>query len=231
MKLALCLLTYNELTGCKNDIPKIQKFAKGFDEIFAIDGNSKDGTIKYLKSKLIPVYIQKQKGLNAAYRDAVNICSADAIIFFHPKGSIPVEDLLKFKKLFTRGFDLIVGSRVIKGAKNEEDNRLLKPRKWGMLVLSLLVALKFRKRGPIIWDVLHGFRGITLKAYKSLGIQDSGSITIDIEMIVRSYKKGLHCIEFPTKESPRLAGTSHFKTLPTGIKLIAYLLRELARKD
>lgn len=231
MKISLCLLTYNELIGCQHDVPQINEIAKEFDEIVAVDGGSKDGTIDYLKTKNIPVYVQKKPGLNEAYRYAVKICSTDAIIFFHPKGSIPVKDLLLFRNLFQHGFDVIIGSRVIKGARNEEDNNVLKPRKWSMLALSLLIALKFRKRGPIIWDVLHGFRGLTLKAYKTLGLKDPGSATIDLEMVVRSYKKRLKCIEFPTTETHRLANTSHFRAIPTGVKFIEYLQREFIRKD
>jgi glycosyltransferase involved in cell wall biosynthesis len=231
MKISLCLLTLNELTGCKNDVPRIRKIAKKFEEIYTVDGGSKDGTVEYLKTQNIPVYAQAKPGLNEAYRCAIEHCSTDAIVFFHPKGSIPVKDVLKFRKLFQYGFDVIIGSRIIKGSKNDEDTRFFKPRKWCTVALSIVAALLYKRKGPIIWDVLHGFRGITIKAYTLLDIKDPGSVTIDIEMISRLYKKGLRCIEFPTTESPRLANESHFKTIPTGINIIEYLVRELMRTD
>lgn len=231
MKLTLCLLTYNELVGCKHDIPKIKKISNNFDEIYAIDGGSTDGTIEYLKEQNINVYIQPKNGLNNAVHYAIAKCQTEAIIFFHPKGSIPVEDNLKFKPLFLEGYDFIIGSRIIKGATNEEDSNIIKLRKWLTLLLSIFIALLYKKNGPIIWDVLHGFRGIKIEAYNKLKINDPGMVTIDIEMVVRSYKKKLKMIEFPTHERKRLYGSTHFKTIPTGIKIIEYLIREQLRYE
>lgn len=231
MKVSLCLLTFNELIGCKNDIPQIKKIANQFDEIYAIDGGSKDGTVEYLKENNIPVFVQPTKGLNAACYYAVEKCSTDAVIFFHPKGAIPVKDTLKFRKLFDQGYEIVIGSRVIKGARNEEDSKFFKPRKWFVEVLAVIASLSFRKRGVFIWDVLHGFRGATLSGWKKLGLRDEGKVTIDIEMVIRSYRKKISRIEFPTIESSRLAGETHFKAIPTGISIVKYLFREAKRKD
>lgn len=231
MKISLCLLTYNEIIGCKNDLPKIIQIMNNFDEIYAIDGGSRDGTVEYLKSKKIPVYIQPTRGLNQACHYAVEKCTSDAIIFFHPKGSIPVGDTLRFRPLFEKGYDFVVGSRVIKGARNDEDSNFFKPRKWFVLTLAFLTAILFNRRNVFIYDVLHGFRGVTIKGYRQMGIIDCGNVTIDIEMVSRAYKKNIKSIEFPTKETSRLAGTTHFKALPTGISILKYLARELVRKN
>jgi glycosyltransferase involved in cell wall biosynthesis len=232
MKVSLCLLTFNELEGCKNDVPQIKKIANQFQEIYAVDDNSSDGTVEFLKEQNIPVYLQPEKGLNAACHFAVSKCTTDAIIFFHPKGAIPVEDTLKFRPLFESGYDFVIGSRIVKGARNEEDGKILKPRKWFVIILSLVASLSFRKKGQAyLKDVLHGFRGATVVAYKKMGLIDLGKVTIDIEMVNRSYKKNLKSIEFPTTESSRIAGQTHFKAIPTGMSILEYLKREWKRKD
>lgn len=228
MKITLCLLTFNEIEGCKHDVPLIER--EKFDEMYAIDGGSNDGTVEYLSSLNIPVYKQPKKGLNAACIHAFEKCTTDALIFFHPKGTIPVLDTLKFRKYFEEGYELIIGSRVIKGAVNEEDNKILKPRKWFVKTLALTAAALFKREGNIIWDVLHGFRGASVSAFKKINPVDYG-LSIDIEMVARSYKKKLKRVEFPTKEMPRIAGDTHFKALPTGIKLLKYLISEVKRKD
>lgn len=231
MRISLCLLTFNEITGCKNDFPQIKEIADRFEEIYAIDAGSQDGTIKYLKKQGIPVYIQPVKGLNAACHYAVKKCSTDAVIFFHPKGAIPVADLLKFRKFFEKGYEFVIGSRIATGAHNEEDDRLFKPRKWFVETLALFAGILYKREGRFVWDVLHGFRGATLSAWRNLGLKDRGKVTIDIEMVIRSYKKRIKRIEFPTTESPRLAGKTHFKAIPTGMNLMKYLLREMKRRD
>ena len=164
MKIALCLITWNELDGCKHDVPLIKKNA--FNEVFAIDGGSKDGTIEYLRKNKIPVHIQSKKGLNAAHILGVEKCKSDAIIFFHPKGTVPVSDTLKFHKFFEKGYQFIVASRMMKGGKNEDDDSFIKLRKWLVLSLGGLLSLLWRKKGNVIWDVLHGFRGMTLETFK-----------------------------------------------------------------
>jgi len=228
MRIALCILTRNELVGCEHDLPLIRR--ELFDEIYAIDANSCDGTIEFLERIGIPVHIQPRKGLNAACVYAFEKCKSDALIFFHPKGSIPVEDTEKFRGYFEKGYDLVIASRNIEGAINEEDNKIIKYRKWFVNFLAAISALLFRREGAIIWDVLHGFRGMTVKSFYEIDPSPEG-VSIDLEMVCRSYKKQIKRIEFPTKESPRLAGISNFKALPTGWKLIKYLGREIFRTN
>lgn len=226
MTVSLCLLTWNELAGCKHDIPLIDR--SQFEEIYCIDGGSTDGTVAYLESQGITVYPQTAKGLNQACKDGCNNCHSDAFVFFHPKGSIPVEDTYKFRPLFEQGYAFVVGSRMMKGSKNEEDGKLFKPRKWFVLALALAAKLLFKREGNTVWDSLHGFRGMTVSAFKSLHISDM-SPSIDIEMVCRSYRLKIPRIEFPTQESVRLAGQTHFKAFTTGKKLIAYILWEIGR--
>ena len=227
MTVALCLLTWNELEGCKHDIPLIDRTK--FDEIYCIDGGSTDGTVEYLTEQGITVYPQTAKGLNQACKDGAEKCSCDAFVFFHPKGSIPVEDTYKFRQFFEEDYDLVVGSRMLKGSRNEEDGKLLKPRKWFVLGLGMLSALLFKKEGNRIKDVLHGFRGMKKESFLALSISDF-SPSVDIEMVSRSYKFKMKRIEFPTKEQERIAGSTHFKAIPTGKKLLKYIFWEIRRK-
>ncbi len=228
MRVTLCLLTFDELEGCKHDVPLIER--DHFDEIYAVDAGSKDGTIEYLEDSGIPVYIQPRKGLNAACVYAFEKCGTDALVFLHPKGSVPISDTLKFRKFFEQGYELVVASRMIPGGVNEEDERFFKPRKWFVKALAVIASLLFRREGNMVWDVLHGFRGATAAAFKKMAPSDYG-VSIDIEMVSRSYKKRIKRIEFPTRESTRIAGGTHFKALPTGARLLKYLIKEIFRRD
>ena len=226
MTLALCLITWNEIDGVKQDVPLIDRTQ--FDQIYCIDGGSTDGTVQFLEENGIPVYPQTAKGLNQACIDGVNHCECDAFVFFHPKGTIPVEDTYRFRALFEQGYQFIVGSRMLKESVNEEDGHLLKPRKWFVLGLSFLAVVLFKREGNIIWDSLHGFRGMTVEAFNSLSISDFNP-SIDIEMVCRSYKYKISRIEFPTKETARLGGETHFKAFATGKKLLRYIVWEIGR--
>jgi glycosyltransferase involved in cell wall biosynthesis len=228
VKVSLCLLVWNELEGCRKDVPRLPREA--FDEVYAVDGGSTDGTVAYLESQGIPVHRQPKGGLNAAYVHAEAVSSGDAVVVFFPKGTTPPEDLLRFRPLLEQGFDLVVASRAIPGGVNEEDAGWWRPRKWLVRGLALLASLLWRREGHWVRDVLHGFKGFTRSAFRRMRILDHG-LSIDIEMVVRSYKLRLRRCEFPTSERTRAFGGTHFKVWPTGKKLLAYLWFESRRKD
>ena len=226
MRVSLILITWNELEGCKHDVPLIDRTQ--FDEIFCIDGGSTDGTVEYLTEQGITVYPQTAKGLNQACKDGCDHCTTDAFVFYHPKGTIPVEDTYKFRAYYEQGYQFVVGSRMMKGAHNEEDDKFFKPRKWFVIGLGLLAKILFKREGNTVWDTLHGFRGMTVDAFKRCDISDMNP-SVDIEMVCRSYKLKLKRIEFPTTELPRIAGESHFKAFATGKKLLKYMWFEIKR--
>lgn len=228
MKISLCLVVWNELTGCKIDVPNLP--LSYFDEVYAVDGGSSDGTVEYLNSQNIIVHRQPKKGLNAAYVHANDVSKCDAIVVFFPKATTPTEDLKKFRSIFEQSYDLIIASRQIDGSTNEEDSNLLRPRKWAVKGLAILASLLWQKEGNRIIDVLHGYKGWKKDAFTKMNILDHG-LSIDIEMVARSYKLGMRRIEFPTSESTRKCGDTHFKVWPTGKKLLAYLWFEWRRNE
>ena len=228
MKISLCLIVWNELQGCMLDVPKLPRDA--FDEIYAVDGGSTDGTVEYLQSQGITVHRQPKRGLNAAYVHANDVSNCDAVVVFFPKTTTPTEDLRKFRPLFEQGNELIVASRQIAGAINEEDAGLWRPRKWAVRGLALLAAVIWHKEGYWVRDVLHGFKGWKRSAFSRMKILDYG-LSIDIEMVVRAYKLRIKRTEFPTTETARNYGETHFKIWPTGKRLLGYLWYEIRRND
>jgi glycosyltransferase involved in cell wall biosynthesis len=226
LRLTLCLLTLNELEGCRHDVPNIP--LEQFDEVFAVDGGSTDGTVEYLKERGLPVFGQAHKGYNGAYLDAFARCSTDAVVMYHPKGSIDPAVLVKFRGYFEQGYELVVASRLIAGAVNEEDGKLLRPRKWFVRALGLAAALLWKRDDGMIADVLHGCRGMRRESFFAIEPLRAG-VTIDLEMVVRAYRLRLRRIEFAVTESPRMLGETRFKAWPTGRAMLRYLAFELGR--
>lgn len=223
MKISLALLVFNELEGCRLDVPALPE--DEFCEVIAVDGGSTDGSVEYLTGKGIPVYRQPQKGLNAAYIHAVEKAKGDAVVVFFPKGTINPATLRSFRPLLEQGMDLVIAGRNLPGGRNEEDGCFFKPRKWGVLCLAYLAALLWREEGRLIRDVLHGYKGFTVAAFRKIAPRENG-VSIDMEMTVRAYKHKLQVAEFPVQEKARCYGTSHFPVIPTGLKLARCLWQE-----
>lgn len=226
MTITLCLLTWNEIDGCKHDLPLLP--LDGFDEVFAVDNGSSDGTVEFLHSNNIRVIHQDRPTYNGAYLVAFLECTSDYIVFYHPKGSIKADECLQFRSFFEQGYDIVIGSRNIEGGRNEEDGKFIKPRKWFVMGIALISATLWKKQGPVIWDVLHGFRGYRKSTYFSINARAQG-VTIDLESVVRAYKMGIPVVEFPVCEIPRLRGTTHFKAWPVGRQLLTYIWNEFWR--
>jgi len=222
-KTSLCFIAWNERQGCEFDLPRFD--FTDFDEVFAIDGGSGDGTVEVLQKYGIVVHRQIQKSLNAVYRQAVETATCENLIVFFPKGTLDPAIAKEMKRLLLDGYDLVVASRLAKGGRNEEDGRLFRPRKWGVRALALIAGICWRRQGPLIWDVLHGVKGFTKQAFLEMNPTPTG-LSIDLEMVVRAYRLRLRACEFPVVESSRPWGSSRFKILPTGIKLARYLWRE-----
>lgn len=77
---------------------------------------------------------------------------------------------------------------------------------------ALILALQ---TGRILWSVF----GSVPQQYNDFV---AGSI---------GYSNATKTIEFPTRESARLVGETHFKAIPTGWAIIKYMLREIRNPD
>jgi glycosyltransferase involved in cell wall biosynthesis len=224
---SLVLIVWNEIEGCKADVPLLPR--RDFDEIFAIDGGSSDGTVEYLQEQGIPVHRQCKKSLNAAYAEAVAISRCEAVVVFFPKATIDPTIINGLCHQLDVGFDLVIASRNLPGAHNEEDEKFFKVRKWGVSALGHAASLIWRREGWRIRDVLHGVKGFTVDAYRRMLLSDTG-VTVDLEMTVRAYRLRIPRTELAVCEQKRLLGQTRFEIWPTGKRLACFLCAELLRR-
>src|SRR5271165_2423307 len=78
LRLSLCLLTWNEIDGCRSDLPAIPW--NEFEEVYAVDAGSTDGTVEFLAGEGITVQKQPLPGYNQAYICAFDKCTTDALV-------------------------------------------------------------------------------------------------------------------------------------------------------
>ncbi len=225
MKIALVIFTRNERKNSEKIYNKIPKNL--VDNIYVVDGNSRDGTQEFWKSKGIKVYPQKYKGVGGAYESAFRSTKEDALIFFHPDGNMEPSDLKKFVKLLKEGYTFIIAGRMGKGGYNEEDDQFLKPRKWFCQGLGLIATIIWGRDGNKCTDPTQGYRAFARKAYDKLKIKIPPPNASDYQQIIRALKTGVIITEFPTKEGKRVYGVSTFPSLQTGLDQLKLLYNEL----
>lgn len=228
MTIVLVLLVRNERPCLEVVLPTIPAPGPlaGYDQVVAVDGGSTDGSAAFLEAHGIRVIAQTRRGRGAAFHQAFADLDADAFIFFSPDGNEDVADLPRFRPLLEAGNDLVIASRMMKGAVNEEDHQVLKLRKWANNAFNLMANLAFRRQGPFVTDSINGYRAITAKAARGLAL-DALDYTIEYQMTMRALKAGMRIVEFPTIEGQRVAGETQARSIPTGLRFLDCFWREI----
>ncbi len=226
MKVGLVILNRNEEEALPTILPQIPLDA--VDVCFAVDGNSTDGSRGILAQHGVEILEQTSRGRGEAFRQAFLHAgdSIDALIFFSPDGNEDPEDIPNFRPLLEVGADVVIASRMMEGATNEEDTGWFRPRKWANIVFNWMAYLTWGRGQPRVTDGINGFRAITTGAWRALSLDGSG-YTIEYQSTIRAYKERLHIEEFPTKEGHRIGGESNAKAVDTGLRFLRLYVKEL----
>lgn len=220
-KSTLVILTRNEIDGVKALIRKIP--FEAVDDFFAVDYKSTDGTVEFFKKHQIPVMEQKKPGRGEAFRLAIEKSKGEFLVFFSPDGNENPADIPRLVSLLKSGNDLVIASRFTKNSRNEEDDKFLKFRAWANKAFTLAVRLFW---GGNVTDTINGYRAIKKGLFKKLNL-DADGFAIEFQMTIRALKAKAKIAEIPTIEGNRIGGASTSVAIPTGLKFIYYLLREL----
>jgi glycosyltransferase involved in cell wall biosynthesis len=122
LKFTLLVPTLNEIVGMKAIMPLIKR--EWVDQIIIADGGSTDGTVEYAKEQGYTVFVQKQRGIRAAYIEALPLVTGDIIITFSPDGNSIPELIVPLVAKMREGYDLVIVSRYFQGAKSADDDFL-----------------------------------------------------------------------------------------------------------
>jgi glycosyltransferase involved in cell wall biosynthesis len=223
MKTTLVLLTLNEIDGLQALFDRLPLDA--VDEAFAVDGGSTDGTREFFDSRGFRVVEQHSRGRGEAFRLAFEQSAGDVLIFFSPDGNENPADITRFAAPLDDGADMVIASRMMRGARNEEDDHLLRWRKWANLSFTALANMMWNRQGRVS-DTINGFRAIRREAWDAMHL-DATDYAIEYQSSIRAFKLGLSVAEFPTCEAPRIGGESYAYSLPTGWRFLRLLWQEL----
>lgn len=231
MKIGLVILNKNEQDALPVILPQIDRQAVEY--VVCVDGNSTDRSRDILAEHDIPVLAQPSPGRGEAFRIAFTEApeGTDAIIFFSPDGNEDPADIGRFRSFLEGGADMVIASRMMKGAVNEEDASWWRPRKWANLAFDWLAWLTWGvwRRQYRIRDAINGYRAITTEAWGRLRADGEGH-TIEYQTSIRAYKQRMKVVEFPTVEGQRIGGEIKAKSLITGWRFIKLYFRELFRR-
>lgn len=196
----------------------VSRIVDSYEIIIAEDGCSDETTkiaadISNNCSKVVHLHSDRRLGKGLALKRALRTSKGQALIFMDADLSTSLDHLHHVMKLIENGYDIVIGSRHVKGSYVRRP--LL--RDIASRAYNLLIKLLF-------WDNVSdhqcGFKGFNHRAVKGAieEVRENGFL-FDTELIVRMKKRGLQIIEIPVKWTEPKGRIPTFNLLVDGIKM------------
>jgi len=226
MTFALILPTFNEIDGMRWCVPKIDRSL--FEEIILVDGGSTDGTFEYATQEGLTVLRQPGSGLTDAEEFAFANMSADVFLIFTPDGNSLPEVLPAVCEAMRRGYDMVIASRYIKGAKSEDDDHLTSFGNW---MFTRTINILFNARYT---DSLVAYRAITRDAILQMKLPEMSEPRLrryfprmnswETGSSIRAAILKLKIAEIPGDEPKRIGGVRKMSVVKNGLGVLFQIL-------
>ncbi len=196
-------------------------------EIVIVDDNSTDAS-----SQIIDGLSQTHKNILGlrrsgppnfarAIKQGIKASTGEIIIFLMADRSDDPVFIPEFIRRIKQGYDIIYGSRFIKGSqiKNYPQLKMLANRAYNSLAANLF-SLK-RK------DITNAFKAYRREVIEAIGLRrlDSQDLDISVEIALKAHLLGFKSLEVPVSWQGRQFGKTNFKLSKTG----AVYLKRLAK--
>lgn len=204
MYLSVIIPAYNEEKRLPKTLEEIDKYLRKQDydyEILVVNDGSKDKTVEIAKGliskikNLIVTGYKKNQGKGYAVRFGVLEAKGDYRLFTDADNSTSIDHVEKIWPEFKKGFDIIIGSRDIKGAVLDP------PQPW---IRKLILGEGFKLYRKIIiglWEIEDtqcGFKCFTKKATEKIFQKCRiNRFAFDPEILVIAKKLGYEIKEIP----------------------------------
>ena len=232
MKVTLLVPTINEIDGMRVIMPRIP--VGSVDQIIICDGGSTDGTVEYARSQGWLVVPERRRGLRYAYQAALPHVTGDAIVTFSPDGNSIPELIPALVAKIREGYDLVIASRYLGGAKSEDDDVVTAFGNW---FLTRLVNVLFGGRYTD-WIVI--YRAFRKQVIYDLALDQDSSYDVverltrtgaamETLMSIRAAKRHLKIAEIPGDEPKRIGGVRKLRILRDGFHVLVMIFYEFFR--
>jgi glycosyltransferase involved in cell wall biosynthesis len=220
-KVTLFIPAKNEVIGAQLIMPRIKK--EWVDEIIVIDGNSNDGTFEYFSENGYKVYRQKSDGICGAYWEALEHATGDIIIAFSPDNNSVPELIPDLVAKMRQGYDMVIVSRYLNGAKSEDDDIVTAFGNW---MFTKLVNVLFRSNYT---DTLVMFRAFRADLVQRMQLDEKELPVFEMQLCVRCAKLNGKVTEIPGDEPKRIGGKRKMRPIYNGAANLWCITKELFR--
>jgi glycosyltransferase involved in cell wall biosynthesis len=205
----LLIPTLNEIIGMREIMPRIRR--DWVDQILILDGGSTDGTIEYAREHGYELHIQTQPGIRQAYMEVLPKIRGEILVTFSPDGNSIPELIPPLLAKMNEGFDMVIVSRYLQGARSQDDDRLTAFGNW---LFTKTVNLL---HGGHYTDVMVIYRAYRTRLIHELELDQDRwyrtperlfrtRISWEPMLSARAARRKLQVAEIPGDEPPRIGG-------------------------
>lgn len=186
---------------------------EGFFNLFVIDGNSRDDTVKIAEAEGARVAIQTGRGKGQAMIQAFGLIESPYVLMIDGDGTYLARDAHALLKPILEGrADHVIGNRLEKYSPGA----FTKLNLVGNRLINVLFDLAY---GVHLKDILSGYRAFSLKSIKELELNKTG-FEIETEISVECILKEQRVEEVPITYLPRNEkGATKLNPVKDGLKI------------
>lgn len=200
--LSIIIPAYNEAERIPKsllDIDKRLSSAPYSYEIVVVNDGSTDNTAAIVKNmtKLVRnlkiIDLKDNSGKGGTVRQGMLLSSGKIRLFTDADNSTSIDQFEKMMPFFKEGYDVVIGSRAVAGAKLDPPEPWYKQiaGKIGNLIIQILLL-------PGIWDTQCGFKAFTEEAAKRVfTLSQIPGWGFDVEILSLSQRAGYRIKEIP----------------------------------
>ncbi|MEI7998728.1 MAG: dolichyl-phosphate beta-glucosyltransferase [Candidatus Omnitrophota bacterium] len=147
MNISIIIPAKDEQSRLPQFLKKVIEYCEkstNFYEIIIVDDGSKDETVKMALSfqeefqSLRVLSLERNHGKGYAVKQGFLAANGEVVLFLDADGSINPEEIERHLSLFDQGYDVVIGSRVLKDKDSQV--KTLAYRKWMGYVFNFLVS-------------------------------------------------------------------------------------------
>jgi dolichol-phosphate mannosyltransferase len=226
--LGIVIPVYNEKDNIRNTLRTIEEKIKTEHSIFIIYDFEEDNTLPIIREliqdgKELRLIRNTEGGVVNAIRLGLKEAEGDYLLVSMADLSDDYGIVDHMCDLLAEGYDLVCGSRYMKGGK-QIGGRVIKK----MLSKIAGTSLKYLTNIPTC-DITNSFKLYRKSMLDSIVIESDGGFEIGMEIVVKAYFGGFKVTEVPSVWQDREHGKSRFKIVrwaPKYLKWYFYAIRK-----